>query len=128
MTRTLFDNNKCEKTYDKVKGLKKPVLQMKNGVVVARYDSIGDAGRATNILRTSISDVCRGKNKKTGGFEWKYAEFDIPPKQKHVRKNIYKIVISNLNCGENDVKQMVDAIRENINTGTENIKIIKTKK
>lgn len=51
----------------------RPVVQLKDGVVVARYACIRDAIDATGCR--SISQICQGKpHYKTGhGYEWKYA-------------------------------------------------------
>lgn len=52
---------------------KKPVLQLtQNGEVLAFYDSINDAYMKTGIDPSSISKVCRGKNKSAHGFVWSY--------------------------------------------------------
>ena len=78
MAKTLFGIEAREiKPYNKIKGIIKPVLQIKDGVVINRFDSIREAGRSTNIIASSISDVCRGKNKTTGGYVWKYADFEM---------------------------------------------------
>ena len=50
------------------------VVQIKDGKVVRMYDSIIIASKETHIHVNKISDVCRGKRKTTGGFEWRYAE------------------------------------------------------
>lgn len=55
----------------KVKG--KPVLQLRGNEIIAQYASMAEAARITRIRRQSINDVVTGKNKSTGGYEWKYA-------------------------------------------------------
>ena len=40
---------------------------------IQRYNSVAEASKETNILRTSIEKVCKGQNKTGGGFIWKYA-------------------------------------------------------
>ena len=58
----------------------KPVLQIKNGIEINRYNSGVAASEATGINRSSINNVCRkyvykGKHYRTaGGFEWRFAE------------------------------------------------------
>lgn len=55
----------------------KPVLKIKNGIVLARYKSASEAGRVNGISRSNIANVCRAKGtareshyKTAGGFEW----------------------------------------------------------
>lgn len=121
MSETLFGITRKEvKTYDKQKGITKPVLQIKDGIVINRFSSIVEAGRRTNILSTSISDVCRGKNKTTGGFSWKYAEYEMPKKEKtkttkvsfisNVKKAPFKVVIAELCDTEEDAKTLLNSI------------------
>jgi len=43
-----------------------------DGVFVAEFISVREAGRETNILPQSISKVCCGKRTKAGGFKWKH--------------------------------------------------------
>ena len=51
----------------------KPVLQFsKNGEFIAEYPSIAEAGRQTGCKNQSICSCCKGKQKSTGGFIWKY--------------------------------------------------------
>lgn len=44
-----------------------------HGVVLARYDSMKAAGRATGIKDGNISKACSGKAKTAGGYRWQYA-------------------------------------------------------
>lgn len=125
MRKTLFGNGARKiKPYSARKGVIKPVLQIKNGVIVGRFESISEAGRRTNILSTSISSVCRGKNKTTGGYAWKYAEYDMPKvkKNKHGKCNVkttaimkqkkgpFKIVITELCNSEQEAKTLLKAL------------------
>jgi group I intron endonuclease len=50
---------------------------------IATFDSILLAGKATNINRSSITQVLSEKSKTAGGFIWKYAD---PPENKTIRK------------------------------------------
>ena len=50
---------------------KKKVLQLKDGVVVAEYESLSAAGKALGISWTGISAVVRGQRRKAGGYEWR---------------------------------------------------------
>lgn len=50
----------------------KPVLQIKDGVVVAEFCSAKEAQEKTGACRSRISNCCRGKSKSSGGYQWKY--------------------------------------------------------
>ena len=50
----------------------KTVLQLQDGVVIARYPSIHEAGRATSIAWQNISKVVRGIRPKAGGYHWMF--------------------------------------------------------
>lgn len=50
----------------------KPVLQIKNGVVIAEFPAIIEAEKATGCMHQHISKACKGKLKKAYGFQWKY--------------------------------------------------------
>ena len=45
-----------------------------NGNLISIWESESEAGRALGIQQSNIYKVCRGKRKKTGGFNWKYIE------------------------------------------------------
>lgn len=44
-----------------------------DGAVIARYTSTVDANKKTGINASNILAVCKGKNKTTGGFKWRFA-------------------------------------------------------
>lgn len=48
----------------------KPVVQLKNGIVIAQFESINQAVKQTGI--SNIYVCCQKKQKTAGGFEWKY--------------------------------------------------------
>lgn len=50
----------------------KPVLQIKNGKVIAEFGGVRETERATGINHGSISSCCRGSLKSAGGFQWEY--------------------------------------------------------
>lgn len=50
----------------------RPVLQIRDGKVVQRYESLMDAERSTGIRSGNICCAARGKTKTAGGYEWKY--------------------------------------------------------
>ena len=52
----------------------KPVIQLKDGIVIAEYGSAREAARKTNICYGTISNVLINKGKSAGGFLWKYKE------------------------------------------------------
>lgn len=46
----------------------------KDGKVICKYRTAGEAGRENNIESTNIRAVCRGKRKTAGGYKWEYVE------------------------------------------------------
>ena len=51
----------------------KAIIQYdKNGVFVAEYETIREAGKKLNISDSHISSVAKGKRKTCAGFIWKY--------------------------------------------------------
>lgn len=139
MPKTLFGCETREvKPYNKRKGMIKPVLQIKDGVVINRFESICEAGRRTNIIASSISDVCRGKNKSTGGYVWKYAEYDLPIQKKDKKikvtaikkqkKGPFKVVITELCNSEEDAKALLGGLAGGtIKINPQNARIIQTR-
>lgn len=62
-----------EKWQNYIQKVKRRVMQYtKNMIEIKEYESISDASRNTNILKTSISACCRGLYKTAGGYIWKY--------------------------------------------------------
>lgn len=52
----------------------KPIVQFtKNGEFIARYESITEASKSTNIDNSHIGKVANGKEKSAGGFLWRWA-------------------------------------------------------
>lgn len=54
------------------KGEKRPVHQIKDGQIIATFDSIREAAKAIGISPALIGRVVRGKKKHTHGYSWKY--------------------------------------------------------
>ena len=54
--------------------LSKPVIQLKDGIEIARYPSGAEAARAMGVTNMAISNVLRGKTRTSKGFQWKYAK------------------------------------------------------
>ena len=52
---------------------RKRVKQIKDGKIVAIYDSVKSAASAMQIDKRAISKVLTGKRNRTAGFEWDYA-------------------------------------------------------
>lgn len=52
--------------------LSKPVIQTKDGVYVAEYNSVKEESEKTGIIKQNTSSDLRGKYKTAGGFEWEY--------------------------------------------------------
>ena len=50
-----------------------PVCQLKGGEIIARFDSIYEASKTTNITLQNISKVLQGKRNSAGGCQWIYA-------------------------------------------------------
>ena len=50
----------------------KEVVQIKDDEIISEFESVSDAARKTNIIRSSITYCCKGKFKSAGGFIWKY--------------------------------------------------------
>ena len=50
----------------------KPVLQIRDNVVINEFGSGVDAEEQTGISRVNISSCCLGKQRTAGGFEWKF--------------------------------------------------------
>lgn len=50
--------------------LSKPVLKIKDGVVVKRYSGMKEVERDTGVLACNISSCCSGRFKTAGGFCW----------------------------------------------------------
>lgn len=52
---------------------KKPVIKLTlKGEIIEEYESINDASRKNNVQSLGIIGVCKGKQKSSGGFIWKY--------------------------------------------------------
>lgn len=67
-TRAKISRARLAKGYGKI-----PIIQIKDGVEIARYDSATDASHITGIDASAIRKCCLGKPKfKTaGGYQWK---------------------------------------------------------
>lgn len=58
---------------NKWKSFKRPVLQYSlDGAFIARYNSVSEASKATDITTGNISQCALGKYKQIKGFVWKY--------------------------------------------------------
>ena len=52
--------------------ISKPVLQLKNGVIVKEYNSINEAAKMNLFSPIAICMVCKGKRKTHKGYMWRY--------------------------------------------------------
>lgn len=50
----------------------KPVLQLKNNIVIAEFSGILEAERKTGVHSQDIGRCCLGKRNSAGGCQWKY--------------------------------------------------------
>ena len=55
--------------------LARPVYQYsKDGTFIKKWDYMNEAAKNLNLSRGSISNVCRGRGKTSGGFVWSYQD------------------------------------------------------
>ena len=59
-----------------MKVLRKPIIQLKDGIIVNEFISIMEAERVTGIRNTAIGNFLKGRSKLTGGFTWGYKQKD----------------------------------------------------
>lgn len=50
----------------------KGVIQIKHGIIIAKFDSAKDAERATGVNQGNISRCARGEGKSAGKYQWEY--------------------------------------------------------
>ncbi len=62
----------CTRDYNAKHGCNKPVIQVLDGTVITRYTSIVEAETITGVKQSNIVQVCKGRGKTAGGFEWHY--------------------------------------------------------
>ena len=67
----------CQERLRKYKNQPVYMIDKKTGKIINRFDSMKIAMEQTGIRKESISCVCRGKAKTTGGYIWRYAEKSI---------------------------------------------------
>jgi hypothetical protein len=66
--------------------LSKPVIQLKDGIVISEYISVKSASEITGVIKQNISSALTGRYKTAGGFEWKYKN-DSDKLQGHLKNN-----------------------------------------
>lgn len=66
--------------------LSKPVIQLKNNIVINEYNSVKEASEKTGVIKQNISSALTGRYKTAGGFEWKYKN-DSDKLQGHLKNN-----------------------------------------
>lgn len=73
---TRLENNNNPITLSKLKlsarVISKPVLQLKNGVIVKEYNSINEADKINGFSPIAICKVCKGERKNHKGYMWRY--------------------------------------------------------
>ena len=52
--------------------LKKPILQIKDGNIIKKWNSALDVEKETKIKRSNICHCLKNKRKNAGGYEWVY--------------------------------------------------------
>lgn len=69
----------CSSSYNKIHALEnklykieKPILQMKNGIVIKEWKSASQVFRELGYLQQNIGKVALGKRKSAYGYQWKY--------------------------------------------------------
>jgi len=74
LSRISKDRIRTKEWYEKVSNSNKtPILQYDLSYnLISEYGGVKDASIKTGIIRTSISNVLRGKSKTAGGFIWEY--------------------------------------------------------
>lgn len=55
-----------------VEMMKRPVNQIRDGIVIATFESGKSASIETGINHSHIMEVCSGKRKTAGGYVWQY--------------------------------------------------------
>lgn len=58
--------------YGKDNPSSKPILQIKDGKIIAEFYGCGEASRKTGADQSHINSCCRGLRQHCGGYEWKY--------------------------------------------------------
>ena len=63
----------CSRRYNIEYSKAKPIEQVKDGGVIARFKSIVRASEATRISRRAINNALVGRCRTSGGYEWRYS-------------------------------------------------------
>jgi len=66
-------DKKCVEQVIGKSGKRRPVYQVQDGEIIARFDSLTIAQNTTGIHKAHISAALRGVKPSAGGFKWKYA-------------------------------------------------------
>lgn len=56
---------------------KKPISQIKDGLIIATFNSLSEASKKTNIQMSNISYCCSGARKNAGGYQWEYNKMEV---------------------------------------------------
>ena len=70
----LYNNNYGTKNHRTAQKISKPVVQIENGEIVAKYRSATEASEQTGINYWHICECCRntGKRHRAGGYHWNF--------------------------------------------------------
>ena len=66
-----YNNSYGTKITRIAKANRKPVVQIKEGEVIAIYESASEASSTTGANYSKIRMCCRGRRKTAGGYEWR---------------------------------------------------------
>lgn len=69
-----FEKNTKSIQYYKRKTNAKKIIQILNGNVIKKFDSLTKAQEETKILKTSIANCLKKRTKSAGGYTWEYME------------------------------------------------------
>lgn len=69
-----YNSNYGTRTERLAKAQGKPIYQLKDNVIINKFNSLMDAERKTGINNRNIWRVLKGIRKHTGGYGWKYCE------------------------------------------------------
>ena len=65
---------KAKKDHIVKSAVARSVLQLKDGEVIAEYNSVTEAAKSVDGIASKISSVCKGNRKTHAGFGWYYKE------------------------------------------------------
>lgn len=120
----LVEPKEYNKSIKRKKSDERCVICVETGVI---YDSVTEAANSVGLHRTTVGDVCRGKNNTAGGYRWAYYneyikdpdKYNKPIKQnKRTRndKRFKKVLCIETNVIYNNCSEAADSIGVNRTT------------